>query len=125
MADVDADDVIKKLLNLGKNVPDQTAVALYQEALIEVKECVQVTPVETGALRATIHAERPVRQNGHISVAIVAGGPSAPYAEKVHEDPDAFHRVGGWKFIENPLKAAAPHIASRVGARIDLQQAAQ
>lgn len=103
--------------------PDEFGRALYQEAQIEVKEIKIRTPVDTGALRASITLEGPTRQGRRIFVAVVAGGPSVPYAFSVHEDLEAFHKYGEAKFIERPLAESAPHMSARIAARIDLNKA--
>jgi hypothetical protein len=96
---------------------------LYQEGQIEVKEIKQRTPVDTGALRASITLEGPTRDGRRIYVTVTAGGPSVPYAFIVHEDLEAFHRVGEAKYIERPLDESAPYMADRIAKRIDLNKA--
>jgi len=118
-----ADKVLANLTKLIAFSPDEFARALYQESVIEAKECQKETPVDTGALRATIHVEGPFREGRRIWSDIVAGGPSAEYALIVHEDPEAIHTVGGWKYIERPLKESAPYMAERIGKRVDLNKA--
>jgi hypothetical protein len=118
-----ADAMMANLTKLQAFSPDEFARAIYQEAQIEATECKRRTPVDTGALRASIVVEDPKREGRKISVAIVAGGPSVDYALKVHEDLEAFHSNGEAKFIERPLRESAPHMASRIAARIDLNKA--
>lgn len=113
---------LSQFTKLQAFTPNAFAVALYQEAQIEATECKKVTPVDTGALRASIHVENPVRNGRMVSVAIVAGGPSAPYAYTVHEDLEAFHKHGQARYIAQPLEEAAPSLGARVAARIDLNQ---
>lgn len=110
-----------KRLKLG--APNIFASALRKEAEIENKECVKSCPVDTGALRRSIHVEGPFREGRRIWCKIVAGGPTIEYALVVHEDLEAFHKVGGPKYIERPLKASAPYMAERIARRIDLNQA--
>lgn len=105
------------------NFRKQVDRALYQETQIELKEVKKRTPVEFGELRASEHVEGPTRQGGSVWTNIVAGGPSAPYAIYVHEDPDAFHEVGQWKYIESVLLESRPFMAARVAKRIDLNKA--
>lgn len=118
-----ANEVLANLTKLIAFSPNEFAKALFQEGLVEAKECQRSTPVETGALRATIHVEGPFREGRRIWIFIVAGGPSAEYALIVHEDPEAFHKVGGWKYIERPLKESAPYMAGRITKTIDLNRA--
>jgi hypothetical protein len=99
-------------------------LALRQETEVEATEVKRRTPVDKGTLRGTIHVEGPFREGRRIWTTIVAGGPAAPYAFFVHEDPDAHHEVGQWKYLESVILQSAPHMASRVGARVDLNQIA-
>lgn len=111
----------KMILNLKKlqeQVPDRFGAALRVEAELEATESKKRCPVDTGALRASIHAEGPVREGRKMSAAIVAGGPTAPYALRVHEDLDVSHRNGDSKFIESTLKESAPHMGDRIAKRL-------
>lgn len=85
-------------------------------------EVVAETPVETGALRSTERVVGPEIRGNQIDVSIVAGGPVAPHAYWVHEDPDAYHPIGDWKYIERPLGAASPFMGGRIAKRIDLNR---
>jgi len=116
------------LRSIAKQFPDDVAKAMYQEANIEVVEMKRRCPVDVsphaphpGNLRNSIHAELPIRDGLNISV-IIATGKQAPYAIYVHEDPDAIHTIGEWKFIENPLKESAPFMSQRIGARVQLDR---
>lgn len=119
----------RKLRNFAAKFPDEVGRALYQETQVEATEVKRRTPVDKGTLRGTVHVVGPVilhLGDGKrvIYCLVVAGGPAAPYAIYVHEDPDAFHKVGEWKFVENPLKESRPYIAARVARRISLNRAA-
>jgi hypothetical protein len=116
-----------KLGKLKKFSVDEFARALYQETQIEVTEVKKNTPVLTGNLRATIHAEKPQREGRRIWTTIVAGeggpgGEVAEYALAVHENMEAFHKVGGPKYIEWTLQASAPYMLARVAKRIQLNK---
>lgn len=97
--------------------------ALYVEVEVEVKEVKRRTPVDQGTLRGSVHQVGPTRRWRVIETMIVAGGPSAPYAIYVHEDLDAFHKVGQAKFIESVILESRPFIGARVARRIDLTRA--
>ena len=112
----------KTMQRIARQAPNEFARALYQETEIEATEAKRRTPVDTGALRASIHVEGPTVTGRRISTAIVAGGPAAPYAIEVHENLEAFHKVGESKYIERPLMEAAPHLAARIARRIDLNR---
>lgn len=117
-----ADNALADLKKLRLVAPDRFGQALYQEAQVELKEIKRLTPVDTGALRASERVEGPVREGRRIYVTIVAGGPSAPYAFIVHEDTEAFHKYGQAKFIDQPLAESAPYMAERIAKRIDLNE---
>lgn len=90
-------------------------------------------PVDLGALRDTGFTMPPKRGPGRlITVELVFGGPSTPYAIAVHEHPSIFDppswkgnvvnfNVGGPKYLERPLLDAAPTILRDIAANIDLQ----
>lgn len=114
-----------KLMRLRARFPNEVAAALYQEAQIELTEVKRRTPVDTGELRASEHVVGPIRRPGSRSIyaMIVAGGPSAPYALFVHENLDAFHKIGQAKFIESTLNESRPFMAGRIARRVDLNRA--
>lgn len=111
---------------LATQFPSLSERALETEAIIEKKEVVRSTPMKTGALRSTIrHEVLPRKRMGReLTVAIIAGGPVAPYAIVVHEDPDAFHPIGQWKYIEDPLNRSTPYLRGRISGRINMRLAA-
>lgn len=118
-----ASNALSDLKKIRLFAPDEFARALYQEAQIELTEIKKLTPVDTGALRASEHLEGPVREGRRIYITIVAGGPTVPYAFTVHEDLEAFHKNGQAKYIEQPLAESAPHMSDRIAKRIDLNKA--
>lgn len=93
---------------------DRLARAQYIETEIDATEAKERTPVDTGTLKGTVHATGPDMDGDRIVTAIVAGGPAAPYAIEVHENLDAFHKVGQAKFIESVTRESAPHMRSRI-----------
>jgi hypothetical protein len=113
----------EKLKRLAQRFPDEIARALYQETQVEATEVKRRTPVKYGPLRGSIHVVGPIREGRIIYTLIVAGGPAAPYAIFVHEDPDAFHKVGQWKYLESVIRESRSSMAVRVGKRIDLNRA--
>lgn len=113
--------VIDRLRNISKNLPKLVGAALYTEASVEAKEAKRRTPVDRGTLRGTIHVTPPVLGT-NIYVMIVAGGPSAPYAVYVHEDLDAFHKVGQAKFLESVILESRPFMAQRIARRLELRK---
>jgi hypothetical protein len=123
-----ATKMIQTLKQFAEKYPDQVAAALYQEAQIEATEMKKRTPVDTtpnaphpGNLRNSIHVEDPERKGRTISVEIATGA-QAPYAVYVHENPDAYHPVGEWKFMESVLNESRSHMADRIARRIHLNR---
>jgi hypothetical protein len=116
-----------KLKRFGNKFPDEVGRALFQESQVELTEVKRRTPVDRGNLRSSEHVVGPViiNQGGSrlVYCLIVAGGPSAPYAVYVHEDPDAFHKVGQWKYIESVIMESRQYMAARVAKRIELNRA--
>jgi hypothetical protein len=52
----------------------------------------------------------------------VAGGGTVDYALIVHEDLEAFHRVGQAKYIESVLNESKRSMPARIAKRIDLKK---
>lgn len=96
--------------------------AIVEEMKIEAREAQRLVPFDTGALHDSIHVEPTSVRGGVISASIIAGGPEAPYAVIVHEDMEAHHPRGQAKFIEQPLRESAGHMAERIKRRIRLDQ---
>lgn len=118
-----AKEMRAKLARLRERFPDEIGLALRQETEVEATEVKKRTPVDTGALRASVHVEGPFREGRRVWTEIVAGGPAAPYAIYVHEDPDALHKVGQWKYIESVIQESTPFMSARLARRIDLNRA--
>lgn len=119
--------MVAKLRRFAAKFPNEVGRALYIETEIELKEVKRRTPVDTGELRASEHVVGPIIKRSSkgpvIYCMIVAGGPATPYAVYVHEDLDAFHKVGQAKFIESVLLESRPYMAMRVAKRIELNRA--
>jgi hypothetical protein len=120
----DDSKIVSNLRSLKQAAPGEIARALYQETQIEATECKRRCPVDTGALRSSIHVEGPAQSGRKIMTLIVCGGQAAPYAIFVHENLSAHHPVGEAKFIESTLLESSPHMADRVAHRISLNRAA-
>lgn len=111
--------LIAKMAKYASEVPNEAARALMEEVAIEKREAMRRTPVDTGALRASHIQRDPVFRGRDISVTLEVGGPSAPYAWYVHENPDAYHKVGEYKWLERTLLESAPYMLARIARRID------
>lgn len=119
---------MQMLKKVAKEFPGQVEKALYQEAQIEATEMKRRTPVDItpnaphpGNLRNSIHVKDPERRGRMISVTIATGA-QAPYAVYVHENPDAFHPVGQWKFMESVLNESRSSMPARLARRVDLNR---
>jgi hypothetical protein len=122
--------MISKLKTVATSHPKLVASGLYAEAQIEVTEMKRRTPVDTtedaphpGNLRNSIHAEEPAYAGKTVYV-LIATGAQAPYAIWVHENPDAFHPIGQWKYMESVINEARAYIAARIAKRIHLDKIA-
>lgn len=120
-------EMVDALKKVADKFPDRVAAALYMEAQIEMTEAKRRCPVDVsrhaphpGQLRNSGRVHEPVRKGRHISVTLSFGGAAIDYAVYVHENPDAFHRVGQWKYLESVLNESRPYMAERIGRRIHL-----
>jgi hypothetical protein len=111
------EEMQQKLRNVAKNYSPKVGGALLAEMGIELKEVNKRTPVDSGDLVKSERLEGPWERGKSISVLIVA---DAPYAGYVHEDLEAFHKVGQAKFIESVLMESRPFIGARVAKRLNI-----
>jgi hypothetical protein len=111
--------------------PREVKKALREEMEVEKKEVVARTPIDTGALRASIKVLEPTKDIKSYSVTIIAGGDNVnpksgkttkEYAIDVHENPDAYHPVGQWKYLESVIRESAPYMVRRVANRIEMRK---
>lgn len=109
------------LRRYGKGAQDALARELYVEMNELIADAITITPIDTGALRASARVERPRKGVfGGVSVTGGFGGPAAPYALYVHENVGAnFQAPGtGAKFLEIPYKRRIRGMAGRIAARL-------
>lgn len=111
----------RKLTNMAKKAPLAFAFAAYEEMLVEREEAAARTPVDTGELRDSLTVSEP--EIGRTILIFIYT--DVEYAPIVHEDLEAFHPVGEAKFIESTLRESQPHMAERIGRRIDLGELAR
>lgn len=113
------DKVQRALDALGPRIAGVFMTALVEEAEIEMTEAKRRTPVRTGALRDSgkVRLKQQGSSKWEFEVQLAFGGPTAPYAVYVHENPWATHPVGQWKFLESTLVESAPYLAARVARR--------
>lgn len=116
-----------RLRNIAKQYPQRVEKAMRTEAEIEVTEMKRRTPVDTrlnaphpGQLRNSIHVFETGIRGDTIYAIIATGAEVDEYAIYVHEDPDAFHPIGQWKFMESVIVESQPHMANRIAKRAPL-----
>lgn len=124
-----AKQMVATLNKIADRFPDRVATAIYTEAQIEMTESKRRCPVDItqdaphpGQLRASGHVDEPIRHGRNISVTLSYGGAAAAYAVYVHENPDAHHPVGQWKFLESVLNESRPFMAARIAAHVHLNK---
>lgn len=107
------------LARIATNARPLVAQALYQEAediMATAKET--YVPVDQGILRASGFVKPPTVDKDAISVTLGFGGAAKAYAIIQHERLDFKHRVGGAKYLERPILAAASHLLAHLADRI-------
>lgn len=121
------------LATYGERAAVSLGKQLYKEGLGIMASSQGLVPVDTAALKSSGYVEPPVREINMISVYLGYGGPAAKinsktgestdgYAIIVHENLEAFHKVGTAKFLEMPFDQAKRGMAARVaqGIRSDM-----
>lgn len=101
----------------AQRFPDRLGTALEEELGVELTESNAITPKKTGELIDSGEVTPYEKVGGRIRCSIRY---TAPYAVFVHEDPDAIHPIGEWKFLEKTLNASKPFLLRRVAARAQL-----
>ena len=124
-----APELASVLASLGERTPTVFALALNKIANDMMKDAKKRTPVDTGALRASGHVQRPVIDRTMVSVTLGFGGDQSiggttrqgkripqNYAVYVHEDLTKRHPVGEAKFLENAMLAKAPTMEQQLAS---------
>jgi len=121
--------MIAKLRRFADKYPDHVAAGLFQEAQIEMTEMKRRTPVDTtpnaphpGQLRNSGTVHKPERRGRTISVTLSFGGAAKEYAVHVHENPDAIHPIGQWKFAESVLNESRSSMGARLARRVHMNR---
>ena len=106
-------EFLKDFFNvLGPEVASRAAAsALYRSGeAIATKSRQEYVPIDTGALKSSIHVEPAKLEGSVVTVSIVAGGASAGYALWVHEINKNYRNGKQWKYLETPAKLASMDI---------------
>lgn len=77
----------------------------------EMREMKKRTPVETGELQDSGYTEKAHFVGDQVQARL---GFTAEHAMVVHEDLEAFHRVGQAKYMESVINESAPYFPTRV-----------
>lgn len=94
------------------------AEAIYEEMKIASIEVDRRTPLKTGKLRSTLKVHPPVVQQKQIKCQMSTGGSEAPYAPFVHENPNAHHPIGRWKYLESVILELRSKMGGAVAIRM-------
>jgi hypothetical protein len=128
------DQLLKNIDGLQQRAEPAGIGALFMEAeaiMADSKE--HYVPVDLGPLRASGTVHPPTTTGGEVHIELSYGGPAAPYAEAVHENPRAgktdgftpsggrrktWAQVGQWKYLETPFLAAQAGMLGRIADRL-------
>lgn len=105
MNEIKLEGFVELTKKLNKSISEISSVV--EDALLDCGNDLQqkaqdLTPVDTGALRASAFTEAESGSNPSVIV-----GYTEEYAIFVHENLEAHHPVGQAKFLEQPLKENA------------------
>ena len=128
-------EMAARLRKLADKYPDRMRAALqFRAELIMTTSKRDFVPVNLNSLRSSGHVLPPERGKGReISVTLVYGGPSEPYALAVHETPSGHDppswkgvavtfAVGGPKYLERPLLNAIPTLGRDLARDLKLER---
>jgi hypothetical protein len=125
---------VKALIKL---MPAKAAIAAKQQLFMEAEEIIgdakeKYVPVDLGNLRSSGFV-LPIGGPKHFGFDLGFGGPAAPYALAVHENPRAgktggvspsgkkykhWAKVGGWKYLEKPYNLKIKGMDERVALAV-------
>lgn len=112
-----ADDAIKKTNEWARENWDRIGIVWRDEIARIVGEAMELCPVETGRLRATIPNVSRVEITPKRLTGIIGCG--TDYGVYVHEDLTKFHKPPTQaKFIESPVLRNAPEIPGRIRDKV-------
>ncbi len=114
----------RKIRRLAKRFPDKIrgVLRLHAELILTISKRDWV-PVDIGNLEGSGFVDDPQRGRGAIiSIDIVYGGPSEPYAVVQHEDLELKHpNKGQAKYLERPLMAKVPTLAREMARDLNIE----
>jgi len=107
----------ERLARLQRGVPEALGRIVLAEAEAEMATMIPRTPVDHGDLRGSYRVLGPFFEGDIVYATVVCGGPEAPYAYYVHENLEAFHKVGQAKFCASVINEAKRYYAAHVAQR--------
>jgi hypothetical protein len=121
-----APEMTRKMKAVAKAFPKRVGSGMYHEGNIEMTESKRRCPVDItedaphpGLLRSTGTVHEPEYDGRTITVTLSY---NTDYAVPVHENPDAIHPVGEWKYLESVLNESRSRMNARLAARLDLDK---
>ena len=121
-------EALATLRQLDERAPEAASILLKDFVETQViAPAKEIVPVDVGTLKGSLQASEPLVAGTKITVVASAGGPAAPYALAVHENPRSgqtgglspsgkpyqhWARTGEWKYLERPALAAASDSAA-------------
>ena len=128
-----ADTVRRGFEKYGQAFVKGINAGLVLEGRAILNKSKQLVPVDTGNLRASgrMRTQR-LGSFGQVRVIVGYGGPAAPYALIVHENPRSgktggrspsggkyktWARVGQWKYLSTPFKERRPGMGRRIARK--------
>lgn len=122
-----------RLLRFAREYPHVMGQALYDELKeVELPESNRRIPKDTHAAEESGVVLGPEVRPGKIAATVAyatrgetnpkSGQPVADYIIPLHEDPDAFHPNGEYKFLESTLNESERHLGARLARRAGVEK---
>lgn len=108
----------RNLRDVTKDILQQIADALYEEAERILELARKRVPVKSGALRDSGQVHQPVISGDEISVTISFGSETVMYAIAVHERIQVKHLNGRSKFLESVCLEEASNVDANIAKKI-------
>ena len=127
--DAEFEKLLRELKQEAFPVMVQSGFQSFERIMTIAKD--EYVPVDKGPLKSSGHVATPNVSGQTAEITMGFGGPSAPYALAVHENPragktggispkgkayESWARAGEWKYLETPLKAGLPGIEAHMKA---------
>ena len=105
------------LMSIAKTTPVKLGAAVYHIGNEIMTESKKRTPVDLGALKGSGQIDAPKITPKGASVRMGYGDSAVDYALIVHEDTEAFHKIGQSHYLSSVIDEWRPHFLRRVAAR--------